>query len=1360
MSNTIRIRTTPNGDDKYIKVNLEQDFDFIEILSLKISQEDAYTKFCSDYGVIVGRVTVNNGFGVPNAKVSVFIPLDEVDKTNIEIKNIYPYETINDKTSEGIRYNLLSKEGPPDNECFTPIGTFPNKREILDNPTMLEVYCKYYKYTSSTNHAGDFMIFGVPVGTYTVHVDADISDIGIISQRPYDLINQGAPSEMFQSPTKFKSSKNLDKLIQIKTVNSGVNVEPFWGDLENCQIGITRLDIPLNHTITPSAIFTGSIFGDQEKNSVNKNCKPRKELGELCQQIASEGTIEMIRKNFNGDIEKFDDNGGRVIDENGTWSYQVPMNLDYVVTDEIGNLVYVQDPNIGIPTRASVRFKISMDETGGEAKLRTRAKFLVPNNPETKDEIDYSFGPASATKGVSIAATKDSSFKDLYWNKIYTISNYIPRYQKGGTLSFGSEPSPGDNNFIGIKDVDGCSGDKTAFPYNKVNTTINPLFSLNCIVFAILSTLLITLNFFTITAINVMIFVMRIIIGFINSILKVIASIFKINDLKIGLPDYAPCLTIKCPSAEPNTYYAPGCIKSGIEPLGEGYKAAEKNGRVDTDDYTMLKCLAFEMAKSMNMYKYDFYNDWVNGTLFSFLLKYKKKRQHKGRMGSEKFCEFDCDEFKNDENYTGVDSNKNGGADNNCHTQFLLDACISSVGFDCQNWGVFTEPIRSGVVKNVNGELYYAATTHDAKYKLFATDIICLGSVLEYDWQGIPKINQYLTPTTYNMGADVTEFDDNNQVIASGIVDIGDGNGGLFFEIDCIGIHVKKEGCLNLRHACEYGVTLDEIEYTSTFPIIPDNTIGSNDIDDDSGKWFRDVFYLLNSLPTSANSFILPPLGVSTNFNINNKGYYDYTSVSENDVNYLNFRGHKQLSPNSYNQSKHSYYFYFGLIPGKTSLDKMNSSYFTACDLLTKKTMSIDSATKPTGKKTKIGEIIFSFIGGKGPISYTIVGPNYSFEGVTNADINIILSNLGLGVYTIRGTDSIGNIATRDVYVSGPAALVASVYVSKNSLTTTSNDGEITISYILNGEQPYKYVLKNSSGAIIKGPLPASPLTITNLPIDLIGYSIEITDNVGEKIIINKLIVSGVPVLTGSVVKTNAECFNQSSGTMGITVTNGKPPYTITTNGPNGFNSGNLNLVNLKNGEYTTTIVDSLIPPQSVVVTTKIDSTNPEMILTSGSITKQCSPDEYSINLYLKYSFGAPTIAILEYSTISGQWVEFNHPYTNDTTPIEFIIAATAVGNSLKIRAKYNNTTCYSDILEIPKSSMTLPISRLNGNISTNDDLANLVFGGKYKHTINVSGGIGAKDGNPYDIGVVYNNNKNITTTITDSVGCTKTITG
>jgi hypothetical protein len=70
----------------------------------------------------------------------------------------------------------------------------------------------------------------------------------------------------------------------------------------------------------------------------------------------------MIRKNFDGKIERFDVDGGRVIDDNGAWAYQIPMNLDYMITSEDGTLIYSQDPNIGIATRSSVRFNIGMDD--------------------------------------------------------------------------------------------------------------------------------------------------------------------------------------------------------------------------------------------------------------------------------------------------------------------------------------------------------------------------------------------------------------------------------------------------------------------------------------------------------------------------------------------------------------------------------------------------------------------------------------------------------------------------------------------------------------------------------------------------------------------------------------------------------------------------------------------------------------------------------------------------------------------------------------------------------------------------------------------------------------------------------------
>jgi hypothetical protein len=59
--------------------------------------------------IVTGRVFVNNGFGLPNAKVSVFIPLELTDELDPVINELYPFKTISDTTEEGYRYNSTTK---------------------------------------------------------------------------------------------------------------------------------------------------------------------------------------------------------------------------------------------------------------------------------------------------------------------------------------------------------------------------------------------------------------------------------------------------------------------------------------------------------------------------------------------------------------------------------------------------------------------------------------------------------------------------------------------------------------------------------------------------------------------------------------------------------------------------------------------------------------------------------------------------------------------------------------------------------------------------------------------------------------------------------------------------------------------------------------------------------------------------------------------------------------------------------------------------------------------------------------------------------------------------------------------------
>lgn len=480
MTNSFRIKTQI-GVDKSIRVLLNQDFEYLEILSLKILQSQIYNRQCSDYGVVVGRVTANNGYGIPNAKVSIFIPLEQEDENNPIISELYPYKSLSDTNEDGYRYNLL-----PYKKSYSehvPTGTFFDRKDVLIEPSLIEVFDKYYRYTARTNDSGDFMIFGVPTGQQTIHVDIDLSDMGEFSLSPQDLIRMGVATESQISGTKFRSSTNLSELPQIISINRVIQVEPLWGQPEICNLGITRTDFDLtdeaNITITPTAIFMGSIFSDIDTMALKSNCKPKLKQGELCNLIAGPGEILSIRQTIFQDLsgrpflESFDlESGGQVIDENGTWIIDVPMNLDFVTTNEYGEKVLSNDPKVGVPTRGKYRFKVKWNQSPSLNEDTKRAYFLVPNIREfgwdsngnaiinqTLQRKSYAFSinwndyvdPQSAINC-------EDTFYDMSYNKVYSVSQLIDKH-KNGSLP---------NRFISVKNIldETCETENNRFPTN------------------------------------------------------------------------------------------------------------------------------------------------------------------------------------------------------------------------------------------------------------------------------------------------------------------------------------------------------------------------------------------------------------------------------------------------------------------------------------------------------------------------------------------------------------------------------------------------------------------------------------------------------------------------------------------------------------------------------------------------------------------------------------------------------------------------------------------------------------------------------------------------------------------------------
>lgn len=818
---SLRIRTNV-GVDQYVTVNLEHEYDVLEILSMKIDQRGAYRYNVGDYGVIVGRVLANNGFGVPNAKLSLFI---EKNNTNDIIKELlYPFENISTKDSEGKRYNLLPDMQKDD--CHRVVGSFPNKRVMLDETSVLEIFDEYYHYTTRTNEAGDYMFFGVPTGSYTLHMDLDISDCGKLSQRPRDFIYKGYTIEQFENPNQFKVDTELSSLSQIFTQDTTIDVKPFWGDAnEGTQVGITRKDIDVAFKFEPTCVFMGSVVTDDSNEGISKKCIPSKRMGDMSKLVTGPGTIEIIRKNIDDTISELQIKGTQLIDGNGVWCFQIPMNLDYMMTDEYGNMVPTDNPEKGIPTRCEVRFRISLDETTPDSVRYHRGKVLVPHNPHTENDLDYNFG----------SRTKDGSFKSLMWNNVYTIKSFIPRFQKARNIK--------TDKFTGIKKVN-INGKNNPMPYNNIRVKIPFMFWLLC---NITKVIIRTVHMINILKKSLMTVIGN--LGFVRSYSYISNEICP--DLEywyfapgmVTTPKYANknkvcknwenesvCLTFKdivaSEGLSENTeisedlqiklyqWVSDGSLPNGYADIitenefntitDETVKANYANLSTDVDVYSLfdsmsidaknrfnsnaeigvnltqnidylMQCVEINLSQEYEVIKFDFYNDWINGCIYiprwARQVKYRRKRKKGKTMIIEKVkaCMNNTSVFRNSRRYMQqcsleyenglISSNQMDG----CHRNKLRCHKANGMSF----FEVFGN--KGGVVNETKTSLgdnvYYLKPYEfrgSKRIPFFATDIVMLGSLFECNENGLPSTFESLVSTTFQLPPNLaqTNMDD------------------------------------------------------------------------------------------------------------------------------------------------------------------------------------------------------------------------------------------------------------------------------------------------------------------------------------------------------------------------------------------------------------------------------------------------------------------------------------------------------------------------------------------------------------------------------------------------------------------------
>ncbi len=820
---TYRIKTNVgSGDENFINVKLDQDYDSFQILSLTLKGADTYRLHNANYGVIVGRVLANENFGVPNAKVSVFIEADTENMSLSEL-DLYPYTKTSTTNRKGVRYNLLPNEKIDD--CHQPVGTFPTKSYLLDNDDLIEIFDGYYVYTTRTNNAGDYMICGVPTGNHELHMDLDLSDCGILSQRPRDFVYKGYTMEQFENPNMFKTGTTLSSLSQIFSQNQSVNVIPFWGnDSEGEEIGITRADIFISFTFEPTCVFMGSVVTDNTSNGISKKCVPTNNMGAMDELTTGKGTIEIIRKTPGGNIEQIEVKGDQVIDGNGVWCYQIPMNLDYMMTDEYGNMVPTDDPSKGIPTRTRVRFRLSLEDFGENNDNYYKSKALIPNNPpiSAHGNVDYNFG----------SETQDESFRDLYWNNVYTIKSYIPRFQKSKNWR--------NERFSGIKHCN-IYGNNNPIPYNNIRIRLPLMFRIMCAILKnfirlayLLNKLVYKLNY------RLTKFLGRIIST--DKILKLSKSFTYILIGEKLCEDldgwyFAPGANTKFTHDEVdievggNLSYGGDYFmlqhtydtlqdKEEMEGLEDNTSVDTQNQNDDgndgicitTDTDYLVSCLEMQLAQEHKVIQFDFYNDWINGLIylpnwkrivrtkrtFMFWTWNRKKIKVKGCMNANgagtaksRYLVQQCSlRYKGSEGkpFTEVTStlgcsDKVSGRQMSKRVRKVIgqatiqeQKCHKATGM--QRMQIFGK--KNGLVTEVktmrNQYVYYLKPcewegdmNYGKRVLLFATDIVLLGSLNDCDDNGIPQAFKHLQSSSYKMPTNLalTNVDDDSYIFTT-----------------------------------------------------------------------------------------------------------------------------------------------------------------------------------------------------------------------------------------------------------------------------------------------------------------------------------------------------------------------------------------------------------------------------------------------------------------------------------------------------------------------------------------------------------------------------------------------------------------
>jgi len=226
-------------DDFYVNIKLNRTFDTLDTLNIYNNLVNSIPTQEADTGVVFGRLMARQTIKDEEGN-NISIPLRNVPIGVFNSSETFPDSTSTD--SNGDRLYLNIKENAQSDEYFNVESFSADTSQYLRSASQFTTVPDQYKYITTTNENGEFIIYDVPIGNQVVVFEVDMFKQGLTKDEIALNFFPFPPSE----------DSILDTIPNFSFKQFPVSVVPAWGTI---QTGYTELDITVNYDLKKWATF-------------------------------------------------------------------------------------------------------------------------------------------------------------------------------------------------------------------------------------------------------------------------------------------------------------------------------------------------------------------------------------------------------------------------------------------------------------------------------------------------------------------------------------------------------------------------------------------------------------------------------------------------------------------------------------------------------------------------------------------------------------------------------------------------------------------------------------------------------------------------------------------------------------------------------------------------------------------------------------------------------------------------------------------------------------------------------------------------------------------------------------------------